>query len=93
MRLDVDFSEQEEEFGGLSEEDDRLNVDFGDEITTTTANYNELTHKPSINGVVLQGDISSNRLGLIQFWFGTRAEYNALPSIDPNICYCIEEGT
>lgn len=28
-----------------------------------------------------------------RFWFGTRAEYNALPSIDPAVCYCIEEGT
>lgn len=28
-----------------------------------------------------------------EFWFGTRAEYNALPSIDPAVCYCIEEGT
>ena len=28
-----------------------------------------------------------------QFWFGTRDEYNAIPSPNPNICYCIEEGT
>ena len=28
-----------------------------------------------------------------RFWFGTRAEYNALPEIDPAVCYCIEEGT
>ena len=27
------------------------------------------------------------------FWFGTRAEYHLLPYIDPQICYCIEEGT
>ena len=27
------------------------------------------------------------------FWFGTRAEYNALPEKDPNTCYCIEEGS
>lgn len=26
-------------------------------------------------------------------WFGTRQEYNSLPSIDPDVCYCIEEGT
>lgn len=29
----------------------------------------------------------------IPMWFGTRQEYNSLPSIDPNVCYCIEEGT
>ena len=28
-----------------------------------------------------------------RFWFGTRSEYNALPSKDPAVCYCIEEGT
>lgn len=27
------------------------------------------------------------------FWFGTRAAYNALETIDPSVCYCIEEGT
>ena len=27
-----------------------------------------------------------------QFWFGTLDEYNALPYINPNICYCIQEG-
>lgn len=29
----------------------------------------------------------------IPFWFGTRQQYNNLPSIDPGVCYCIEEGT
>ena len=28
-----------------------------------------------------------------KFWFGTRAEYNALEYYDPEVCYCIEEGT
>ena len=28
-----------------------------------------------------------------RMWFGTRAEYNALPEINPEVCYCIEEGT
>lgn len=31
--------------------------------------------------------------GYSSFWFGTRAEYNALSEIDPDFCYCIEEGT
>ena len=31
--------------------------------------------------------------GLTTFWFGTRAEYNSLPVIDPDVCYCIQEGT
>lgn len=29
----------------------------------------------------------------VKMWFGTRAEYNALETIDPDTCYCIEEGT
>lgn len=29
----------------------------------------------------------------VPMWFGTRQEYNNLPSIDPDVCYCIEEGT
>ena len=29
----------------------------------------------------------------IPMWFGTLAEYNELEEIDPNVCYCIEEGT
>lgn len=28
-----------------------------------------------------------------KMWFGTRAEYNELPVIYPDVCYCIEEGT
>ena len=28
-----------------------------------------------------------------KMWFGTRLEYNALTWIDPEVCYCIEEGT
>ena len=31
--------------------------------------------------------------GDMPFWFGTRAEYNALQTLDPDVCYCIEEGT
>lgn len=36
---------------------------------------------------------SSGSGGNANFWFGTRAEYNAISQKDPNICYCIEEGT
>ena len=28
-----------------------------------------------------------------KMWFGTRVEYNSLEWIDPEVCYCIEEGT
>lgn len=38
-------------------------------------------------------DIDLAETGGQTFWFGTRAEYNALPQIDPETVYCIEEGT
>lgn len=41
----------------------------------------------------IKGTLRSASLGEQFFWFGTRTEYNSLPSIDPTICYCIEEGT
>lgn len=39
-----------------------------------------------------RGSLKGDR-GDMPFWFGTRAEYNALSEIDPDVCYCIEEGT
>lgn len=41
----------------------------------------------------VQSAISELASTRIPMWFGTRQEYNNLPSIDPNVCYCIEEGT
>ena len=38
-------------------------------------------------------DIDLAETGGQNFWFGTRSEYNALPQIDPETVYCIEEGT
>ena len=40
----------------------------------------------------LSGGLSLATVGML-LWFGTRAEYNALEFISPNVCYCIEEGT
>lgn len=39
-----------------------------------------------------RGSLKGDR-GDMPFWFGTRAEYNALQTLDPDVCYCIEEGT
>ena len=62
-------------------------------MTGGTSDYNKLKNKPSIDGVTVEGDHSADYYGLTSFWFGTRAEYNALTTILPNVCYCIEEGT
>ena len=79
----------------FNESDERIPVGFRGTETRTTGNYEDLSNKPRINGVTLVGDLSDEDLHIKggNFWFGTRAEYNALPSIDPDVCYCIEEGT
>jgi len=37
--------------------------------------------------------VDNKTSGYTTMWFGTRDEYNALESYDPDVCYCIEEGT
>ncbi len=59
-----------------------------------TDDYNELSNKPTLNGVEIIGDKTSEDYQLAPpMWFGTRAEYNARPVVYPDICYFIEEGT
>lgn len=61
-----------------------------------TRDYNKLTNRPTLNGVLIEGDHDTAYYKIKSgptFWFGTRAEYNALPEIDPETVYCIEEGT
>lgn len=61
-----------------------------------TRDYNKLVNRPRLNGILIEGDHDAAHYGIKSgpsFWFGTRAEYNALPEMDPAVCYCIEEGT
>ena len=61
-----------------------------------TRDYNKLTNLPTLNGVLIEGNHDSGHYKIKSgptFWFGTRQEYNALPEIDPDTVYCIEEGT
>lgn len=68
-------------------------VQFGT-VQGGTNNYNRLRNKPTLNSVEIVGDKTSEDYGLgPSMWFGTLAEYNALPAVDPNVCYFIEEGT
>lgn len=63
-------------------------------VSGGTKDYNKLTNKPTLNGVEIIGDKTSEDYQLAPpMWFGTRAEYNALPVVYPDICYFIEEGT
>ena len=47
----------------------------------------------SLQSNTVQGAIAELDATRTPMWFGTRQQYNALPSIDPSVCYCIEEGT
>lgn len=47
----------------------------------------------SLQSNTVQGAITELDASIIPTWFGTRQQYNALPSIDPSVCYYIEEGT
>ena len=47
----------------------------------------------NLQSTTVQGAITELDSSIIPTWFGTRQQYNALPSIDPGVCYYIEEGT
>lgn len=64
----------------------KLKVDFKGENNEIPVDFkrSDVTVPIKFGGMIISGT---------QFWFGTREEYNAIPSPNPNICYCIEEGT
>ena len=58
---------------------------------TTETDYTDLVNKPLINGVELEGDLSTEQIKVT--WYGTQAEFDALPSHDPYTFYIIDDGT
>jgi len=58
---------------------------------TTETDYTDLVNKPSINGVELEGDLSTEQIKVT--WYGTQEEFDALPSHDPYTFYIIDDGT
>lgn len=68
-----------------------------------TTNYNQLTNKPSINGVTLSGNKSLSDLGAMSaedgvssetittIWAGTQAEYDLIATKDIRTLYFIKE--
>ena len=58
---------------------------------TTETDYTDLVNKPSINGVELEGDLSTEQIKVT--WHGTQEEFDALPSHDPYTFYIIDDGT
>ena len=59
--------------------------------TGGTSDYEKLKNKPILNGVEISGEHDSSYYGITSFWFGTRTEYNELPVILPDVCYCLRE--
>lgn len=76
------------------EEPDKVTASFPNATPTGgTSDYNKLKNLPTLNGVEVSGDHDSSYYGITHMWFGTRDQYNALPVIDPTVCYCIKEGS
>lgn len=62
MKLNVKFREGAIFNVNLLQEDQAIQTGFGAVQTVTSTNYNDLANKPSINGVTLQGDLTSEDL-------------------------------
>lgn len=62
MKLNVKFQEDAPFDVKLSQGDQAIQTGFGAVQTITTSNYNDLANKPSINGVTLQGALTSEDL-------------------------------
>ena len=58
---------------------------------TAETDYTDLVNKPSLNGVELEGDLSTEQIKIT--WYGTQEEFDALPSHDPYTIYIIDDGT
>lgn len=81
MRLNVIFQEQEQNFIGVKESDEKIGVNFGQTETVTATNYHNLTNKPQINSVVIDGNVSLADLGLRGIYYDTTANWNANRSL------------
>ena len=57
---------------------------------TQETDYTDLANKPAINGVELEGDLSTEQIKVT--WHGTQEEFDALPSVDPYTFYIIDDG-
>ena len=68
---------------GFHERGAVVKVDFGAVETRTSVekDYNNLTNKPSIEGIILQGDIKLPDIGVRSIQYHTEEEWNAQPTL------------
>lgn len=68
---------------GFHERGAVVKVDFGQVETRTRVekDYNELINKPSIEGIILEGDITLPEIGVRSIQYHTEAEWNAQPTL------------
>ena len=77
MRINVLFSERNENFNGnVQESDQTFKYGFGDAQVITERDYNKLINKPMINSVVLEGAITAEDLGLARVYYDTKAAWD-----------------
>lgn len=71
---------------GFHERGAVVKVDFGSVETRTRVekDYNQLINKPSIEGIILEGDITLPEIGVRQIQYATEAEWNAQPTLLTN---------
>lgn len=74
-----------DEHGGIIRHINGVNITY-DTVTAEVLQQGYTAHNS-------QGELVVGTATFTQMWFGTRSEYNALTTIDPDVCYCIEEGT
>ena len=70
MNINVLFEEREE----------ILDLEFG-QVLTGASDYRNLTNKPSINSIVLEGALSAEDLGLGRVYYDTTANWNLNPGL------------
>ena len=84
MRLKVCFQEEQNFKVDLSQNDIELQSDFGEIETIVENNYNNLTNKPSINGVELVGNKTGEDLDLGSAVFPSGGSAGDVLGIDDN---------
>lgn len=71
MRLNVRFQENTEELG----------IDFSEMQSIVQSDYNRLRNRPSIEGVVLEGSLTAEDLGLGKVYYDTTENWNRSPGL------------